>query len=80
MGTGFADAGSLFAEPRHVRRDLRTLGRIVRSRLPFDADAVSAALERALDLIPLVRTPDGLQRRLRRLSEVLVALEALTTE
>jgi hypothetical protein len=71
----FADLTSLFLEPRHARRDLRTMSGIVRTVSPLDPDAVSAALERALDLIPLAPTPDGLRRRLRGLARVLVAME-----
>jgi hypothetical protein len=71
----FADLTSLFRDPRHARRDLRTMRGIVRIVSPLDPDAVSAALERALDLIPLAPSRDGLRRRLRGLARVLVAME-----
>ena len=48
---------------------------IVRIVSPLDPDAVSAALERALDLIPLAPSRDGLRRRMRGLARVLIALE-----
>jgi hypothetical protein len=75
MQPKFADLTSLFHEPRHARRDLRTMSGIVRMVSPLDPDTVSAALERALDLIPLAPTRDGLRRRLRGLARVLIALE-----
>ncbi len=74
----FADLTSLFRDPRHARRDLRTMRGIVRIVSPLDPDTVSAALERALDLIPLAPSRDGLRRRLRGLAWVLIALEKRT--
>lgn len=74
----FEDLTSLFRKPRHARRDLRTMSGIVRIVSPLDPDAVSAAMERALDLIPLAPSRDGLRRRLRGLARVLIALEKRT--
>jgi hypothetical protein len=67
------DMGSLFIEPRHVRANLHTLRRIIRDEASLEPSAVTGALERALTLIPLAPSPDGLRRRLRALAAVLVA-------
>jgi hypothetical protein len=74
----YADLTSIFIEPKHARRDLRTMSGIVRIVSPLDPDVMSAALERALDLIPLAPSRDGLRRRLRGLARVLIALEQRT--
>jgi hypothetical protein len=69
-----ADLGILFHDPDHTRRDLQSMRLIVRAVRPLDPQAVAEALERALGLIPLAPSADGLRRRLKRLAEVLVAI------
>jgi hypothetical protein len=66
---------TLFIEPRHVRADLRAMRTALRTQGIRNADEVIRALERALDLIPLAPSPEGLRRRLRGLARVLIAME-----
>jgi hypothetical protein len=65
---------TLFIEVRHVRGDLRSMGTALRTQGIPNADQVIRALERALDLIPLAPSPEGLRRRLRGLARVLMAM------